>query len=167
MGIKRIGPDKWLTQIPLRIKWLRDWYCKRKFRCYGYGVEIRPGAYIVGTDNIALGNNITIRPGSHIYASKGGGINIFDNVLLGSGVHIYDNNHIIHTTFIEDKYIYKPIVIYDNAWIGANTVLLAGSVIGPGAVIGAGSVVTGKLVPGYEIWSGNPAKKIGERELDV
>ena len=39
---------------------------------------------------------------------------------------------------------------------------LDGVTIGNGAVIGAGAVVS-KDIPDYEIWGGNPAKKVGER----
>lgn len=49
-----------------------------------------------------------------------------------------------------------------DAFIGQGAMLVAVKEIGNGAVIGAGSVVT-KSVPPFEIWAGNPAKKIGER----
>lgn len=53
-------------------------------------------------------------------------------------------------------------ILGNDVWIGANAVILPGIKIGDGAVIGAGSVVT-KNVPEYEIWAGNPAKKIKNR----
>jgi acetyltransferase-like isoleucine patch superfamily enzyme len=40
--------------------------------------------------------------------------------------------------------------------------VLDGARIGRGAIIGAGSVVTG-VVPPYEIWAGNPLRKIKDR----
>jgi acetyltransferase-like isoleucine patch superfamily enzyme len=50
----------------------------------------------------------------------------------------------------------KPIVIEDNVWIGANSIILPGVTIGRGSVISANSVVT-KDVPPMVIAGGNPA----------
>lgn len=49
------------------------------------------------------------------------------------------------------------IVVGDDAWIGADSVICSGITIGQGAVVGAGSVVT-KDVPPYAIVCGVPAK---------
>lgn len=54
------------------------------------------------------------------------------------------------------------IVIEDDVWIGANSIILSGVRIGKGAIIGAGSVVT-KDVQEYSIVCGNPAKLIRYR----
>mgnify|MGYP004525761531 CR=1 FL=1 len=47
-----------------------------------------------------------------------------------------------------------PIVIEDDVWIGANSIVLSGVHIGQGAIIVAGSVVA-KDVPPYAIFTGN------------
>jgi acetyltransferase-like isoleucine patch superfamily enzyme len=51
----------------------------------------------------------------------------------------------------------KQIIIEDDVWIGANSVITAGVTIGKHSVIAAGSVVT-KSVPQYCVVGGNPAK---------
>ena len=51
------------------------------------------------------------------------------------------------------------IVIEDDVWIGANTLVMPGVTIGRGAVIGAGSIVT-KDIPPMCVAAGNPAKVI-------
>jgi len=53
----------------------------------------------------------------------------------------------------------KIIILEDEVWIGANSVVLAGVMIGKHAVVAAGSVVT-KNVPAYSVVVGNPAKVI-------
>ena len=53
-------------------------------------------------------------------------------------------------------------IIGNDVWIGARVMVKSGVRIGDGAVIGMGSIVT-KDVPSYEIWAGNPAKKIKDR----
>jgi acetyltransferase-like isoleucine patch superfamily enzyme len=54
------------------------------------------------------------------------------------------------------------VVIDDDVWIGAQSVLLDGTHIERGAIIAAGSVVRGR-VPAYEIWGGVPAQRIKDR----
>jgi acetyltransferase-like isoleucine patch superfamily enzyme len=53
----------------------------------------------------------------------------------------------------------KPIVVCDDVWIGANSVITAGVTIGKHSVIGAGSVVT-KDIPEYCVAVGNPARVV-------
>ena len=57
----------------------------------------------------------------------------------------------------------RNLEICRDAFIGTRSTLLGVRRIGAGAVVGACSCVT-KDVPDYEVWAGNPAKKIGERE---
>jgi maltose O-acetyltransferase len=51
------------------------------------------------------------------------------------------------------------IIIKENCFIGANSILLPGIEIGPNTIIGAGSVVTTSIPPN-SIAAGNPAKVI-------
>lgn len=55
--------------------------------------------------------------------------------------------------------------IGNDVWIGAQALIMPGVTIGDGAVIGAYSLVTKSVGP-YEIWGGNPAKKIKKRFSD-
>ena len=54
-----------------------------------------------------------------------------------------------------------PIVIGDDVWVGANSVVLPGVTIGSGVVIGAGSVVTRDIPPNV-LACGVPCKVIRE-----
>ena len=59
-----------------------------------------------------------------------------------------------------------PIIIGDEAWLGANVTVLSGVRIGKGAVVGAGSVVT-RDVPDNCVAVGVPARVVRTRqELD-
>lgn len=53
----------------------------------------------------------------------------------------------------------KPIVIQNDVFIGANSIIMKGVTIGERSIIGAGSVVT-KSIPPDCIAAGNPAKII-------
>jgi acetyltransferase-like isoleucine patch superfamily enzyme len=59
-----------------------------------------------------------------------------------------------------------PIVIEDDAWIGAGAIILPNVTIGQGAVVGAGAVVT-KDVPPYTIVVGVPARPIKRIDLET
>jgi len=55
-----------------------------------------------------------------------------------------------------------PIIIEDDAWLGAGVRVLEGVTIGRGAIIGAGAVVT-RDIPPYAIAAGVPARVLGYR----
>ena len=54
------------------------------------------------------------------------------------------------------------IIIEDDVWIGARSIILSGVTIGQGAVIGAGSIVT-KNIPPYTVAAGVPARVLKNR----
>lgn len=67
----------------------------------------------------------------------------------------------------KDRKRTNSIVVGNDVWFGASSLVLRGVTIGDGAVIGAGAVVT-KDVPPYAIVAGNPAKVIRYRfEPDI
>ncbi len=56
----------------------------------------------------------------------------------------------------------EQTVIEHDVWLGAGCQIKSGVTVHTGAVIGMGSIVTHD-VPAYEIWAGNPARKIRDR----
>lgn len=60
---------------------------------------------------------------------------------------------------------FAETVIGNDVWIGSHCLIRAGVKISDGAVIGMGSVLTHDVGP-YEIWAGNPAKRIKKRFTD-
>lgn len=109
---------------------------------------------------LKIGRNTYIGELNNIRAS-GGYINIGNNCLISQHITMVASGH----EYKKDTLIAKQgwnvakrnIVIEDDVWIGADTVILPGITIKEGAVVGAGSVVT-KDVPSYAIVAGNPAK---------
>ncbi|MCD8052484.1 MAG: acyltransferase [Lachnospiraceae bacterium] len=77
-------------------------------------------------------------------------IEIGDNVELSPNVQIYDHDHDFRHPDGLASLHYKtaPVVIGDNVWIGANTVILRGTTIGDNCVISAGCVVKGNIPDG-------------------
>jgi len=165
----RIGPDILLTHWRLYFKSTMKDLCKKKFKYFGENAEFRPGSYAEACSKISIGHNVVIRPGSHLFADPtdgGGGITIEDNVLIGSGVHFYTNNHQFsnpNKTIYEQGYPCPTkddsITLRSGCWIGAGVILLPGVDVGENAVVGAGSVVR-KSVPSRTVFAGNPGKVI-------
>lgn len=160
----RIGPDIPLTHWRLHFKSTMRSLCVSKFLKFGENSEFRAGAYAVCCSKISLGDRVFIRPGCMLFAdprNDGAGITIENDVMLGSGVHIYVHNHKFDDPSIpiidQGHYQSEPVLLEQGSWIGAGTVILPGVTIGRNAVIGAGSVVIHD-VPAYTVASGNPAK---------
>jgi len=87
-----------------------------------------------------------------------GGITIEDDVLVGPKVSLITEEHPLNPA--ERKaLLVKPVVIKQNAWIGAGATVLAGVTVGENAVVAAGAVVT-KDVPANTVVAGIPAKVI-------
>lgn len=141
---------------------------KRFFLCVagakvGNNVYIYPGVHIYSPKGFTIGNNVTIS--SNVIITAAGTVNIGNNVLIGYGSKILSANHRIpdeHGMIFGAGHDFKPVVICDGAWIGANVVVLPGIRIGEGAVVAAGAVVT-KNVDAYTIVGGVPIKVIRRR----
>ena len=83
--------------------------------------------------------NCTIAPVNHEYRAR--------------------NRTILEQRFMPSK---GGIIIGDDVWIGANSVICDGAIINKGAVVGAGSVVLGEL-EAYGVYVGNPIRMIRRR----
>ena len=126
----------------------------------GQGFRSRRNVEINARDqgSIKIGNNVFFNS-SCIITSRNK-IEIGDNTILGPGVIVYDNDHVIRDGLVVDnEFTTAPVSIGKNVWIGACSVILPGVTIGDGSVIAAGSVVT-KDIPADCVAGGNPCKII-------
>ena len=159
----RIGLDIPFTHWMLHYKSTMLSLCKKKFLSFHETADFRAGAYAIYCSNISIGKNVVIRPNTMLFADEFASIIIEDDVMIGSGVHCYVNNHKfddMNIPIIEQGYYpSKDIVIKKGAWVGANSIILPGVLVGKNSVVGAGSVVT-KSVPDFVVVAGNPAKII-------
>ena len=129
-------------------------------------VKLKPAG---GTGDVVIGAGSVVNAGCVLYT--GNGIRIGRNVLIAANCTLAPTNHAFDDP---ERPIrsqgFQPsrggIVIGDDVWIGANTVLVDGVVIGSGSVIGAGSLVTGTLPAGC-IAHGAPARVRGWRKPPV
>lgn len=165
-GIER-SPGLRLLGVPLiqqsrrgAIKVGHDFKAVSMARHNSIGVLQRVTLKALGPEGtIEVGNNVGIS-GATISARKR--ISIGDNVLIGSGALISDNDaHPLHPDDRNDvsKTLSAAIEIGDDVFIGARSIVLKGVKLGRGAVVGAGSVVS-RDVPEMTVVAGNPAKHI-------
>jgi len=117
-----------------------------------------------GMGNVIIGNNTLIGLSNVII----GPITIGNNVILAQNIVASALNHEyrdVNKPIREQKILFSPIIIEDECWIAANSVITAGVTIGKHSVIGAGSVVT-KSIPSYCVAVGNPARVIKKYNFD-
>lgn len=133
-------------------------------RFYGNAISVQRCAIWVGEGaGLTIGDNVGISSSFIVVADS---ITIEDNVKIGGGCYIMDTDfHSLDPMQRQSPDRDRagagtaPIIIRENAFIGAASIILKGTVIGRNSVIGAGSVVTGN-VPDGQLWAGNPARFI-------
>jgi len=118
-------------------------YNKISIKQWGEGASLKIGSFCSIADEVVvmLGGNhrvdwITTFPFGHV----------FSNELGSSEIEGHPRTN-------------GDVIIGNDVWVGRNSTIMSGVKIGDGAVIAANSTVV-KDIGCYEIWGGNPAKKI-------
>lgn len=117
---------------------------------------------IEGAEYVELGDNVSIAPFVHIWGH--GGLKIGNRVMIASHAAITTLTHDYNQESMYTTLIRGRVVIEDDVWIGAQSVIMPGVTVGKGAVVGAGSVVTKDVAP-YSIVLGIPAKHYKFRSM--
>ena len=128
-------------------------------------IGINHPSIIIARDGgkITIGNDVGMS-GCTLYSLKE--IDIGDRTIIGGNCKIIDND--FHPLSPHDRFLNirenikkQKIIIGENVFIGANSIILKGTVIGNNSIVGAGSIVKG-IFPDNVILGGNPAKVISE-----
>lgn len=125
-------------------------------------VKVKPAG---GCGDLIIGEYAVLNSGTVLYT--GNGIRIGNHVSIAANCTFAPTNHeYCRRDLLIREQGFRPskggIVIEDDVWIGANSVLLDGASLGEGCVIAAGSIVRGK-VEAYTVNAGNPLQVIGWR----
>ncbi len=136
-----------------------------------FGDNVKIGAYSLISctshfskygKGLIMGNNSAI--GRFAEFGAAGGIEIGDDVIMGSYVSFHSENH----NFSDNKKLIreqgvtsKGIKIGNNIWVGAKVTFLDGCVVGNNCVVAAGAVVKDSF-PNNCVIGGVPAKIIKE-----
>jgi acetyltransferase-like isoleucine patch superfamily enzyme len=129
----------------------------------GRRVVFYPGVWIAPGRKLVLGDDVDLATG--VIVTTSGGVTIGARTLVGYRAQILSTNHVVpdgQADIFTSGHDRKPVCIGEDAWIGAQAIILPGVSIGKGAVVAAGSVVS-KDVDAYTIVAGVPARLIRRR----
>ncbi|GEM_PF-637439 len=134
--------------------------------------------YVYDRGRVIIGNYCSIGSGTVIHCRSS--LTLGNYVLLGPEVYIFDvdghptdpaerrreveySRSILMPRFehpgpkpYQPRPVSKPIVIEDDCWIGARTIIMKGVRIGKGSVIAAGSVINRDIPPGSLVFGSAP-----------
>lgn len=133
----------------------------------GSNVQLDGASFLSGhlleNPQLVIGNRTVV--GYKTLISVQQSVRIGDDCMIAEGCMIFDNDghplspyRRLRKEAIRCDEV-KPVVIENNVWIGARSIILKGVRIGEGAVVGAQSLVV-RDVPAYSIVRGAPAKTI-------
>jgi acetyltransferase-like isoleucine patch superfamily enzyme len=132
-----------------------------------FGDNIKIGAYslISCTSHLSkfgkglkIGNNSAV--GRFTEFGAAGGIEIGNDVIMGSYISFHSENHKFNDTtklIREQGVSSQGIKIGNNVWVGAKVTFLDGSNVGNNSVVAAGAVVNG-IYPDNVVIGGIPSK---------
>ena len=139
----------------------------RRLAVVGKNTKLHPTVLLREAERIVIGEHCLINHNNVLQAGKKNAyIRIGSYVHTGQGVMMFAYNHAFDDpgvpSVLQDYYD-GEIVIGDDVWIGAGSIILPGVTIGKGAVIAAGSVVN-KDVPSYAVAGGIPVRVLRMRD---
>jgi acetyltransferase-like isoleucine patch superfamily enzyme len=154
---------------------MRRLYYSRSIESLGSRAVIGRHVLLGLSSLLQIGNDFVI--GEHAVVAAGDSLPIFigNQVAIARHSFIRSANHSfedLNTPIMFQGHNFKTIdyrdgkysvVIEDDVWVGANSVITSGTFIGRGSVIGANSVVS-STIPPYSIVMGNPARVVGSRQ---
>ena len=122
----------------------------------GVRLLVSNNSKLVLQDFTKLGKNTIINAGANIVLGKK--CLVSANCIIQSSSHIFNKRE-----FIQDLgHTNASIIIDDDVWIGANSIILKGINLKKGTIIGALSKINFDT-NAYTIYSGNPAVEIKKR----
>lgn len=131
----------------------------------GYGVNpiasnLQGAVYVENGATLTIGNNVgmsSTRMWIHDSVTIGNHVKIGACVLI-TDTDAHPMDYVARRTTGEGTKS-APIMIEDDVWVGAHSIVLKGVTVGARSIIGAGSVVT-RNIPADCVAAGNPCKVI-------
>lgn len=145
------------------LPWPSDWKAAvlRTFGAtIGEGVVLKPQVRIKHPWFLVIGDHSWI--GEDAWIDNVAPITIGSHVCLSQGTSLFTGNH-DRTSPTFDLRL-APIEVEDGAWIGARAIVCPGARVKTHAMLNAGSVGKGEL-DAHGIYEGNPARRVGMREI--
>ena len=174
--------EVFLAGVELMGENLRD-----KLKFCGDGVRLHPLCKVLHAENAILEEGCRLCDFVFIDAGKSLRIGKYSTLAwqviieggaktdIGHRAFLGPGSKLLTSTYALDEYfscehlpgdvkstIYGDIILEDDAYVGANGILLPGTIMRQGAVLGAGSVAKGEL-KAWTVYFGNPCRPIRKR----
>lgn len=131
-----------------------------------FGARVAPGAHIYPSVRITMPWNLELGSqcavGDHAILYALGPIVIGPRATISQGAHLCAGTHEWRDPAM--PLLKLPILVGADSWVCADAFIGPNVTIGEGSVVGARAVVMKSVESGW-IVAGNPANKIGKREL--
>ena len=141
------------------------WYYRGILKKVGKNFRVDTKLKITNPGLISFGNNCFIGANA-IMLAHNAPIVIGNNVIIAAETYMNTRNHRYDKTSIpinNQGYIYSPIVIEDDVWLGFRSIILSGVTVAKGTIVAANAVVTHNFPP-FSVIAGVPAKVIMNRK---
>ncbi len=152
--------NKTFNIIIYLISHIRTSFWRLFLKKIGKRVDIMSGVVIMSPQKVEIGHDVLLNADSKIGGQTG--VKIGNYVQLAYNVNITSVNHSYQNPKLpikKQRSFGGPVIIEDDVWIGANSMILPNIKIGRGAIVGANAVVTKNVKP-YSIVGGVPARFI-------
>lgn len=148
----------------------RTWHGFRVRLLTWFGATVpEPGQVVIfPTARVVFPWRLTLEPRSMV----GPRVNLYNlaNITLRRGANVSQNCHLCAGTHDYTRWsmplVAKPIIIGENAWLGADVFVGPGVSVGELCVVGARSVVV-KDLPSRQVCAGNPCRPLKPRPAPV
>lgn len=150
-----------------------------KYRLFGFK-NVHPSCHhgsnikVYGKDNLYMGERCNLSRDAVIMCTNakfimkkdsGAAVGLFvatGNHMSVVGMSKVDVTDDVKKKLDPNKLYDRDVIVEEEVWIGAHSILLSGVHLGRGCIVGAGSVVRND-VPPYSVVEGNPAKVVSYR----
>jgi acetyltransferase-like isoleucine patch superfamily enzyme len=167
MSLSRQLAHDWFSwPVPENVRIGVGTWIYSSFAFLHYRSELPIGVRIGSNTGIYDGTFFELGPKGHVQIGKyctivGAIFNTNGIIALGDYVCVGHEVTLATSAFAsprdEESMLISDILIEDNVWIGARSIILGGANIGGGSIIGAASVVD-FAVPALSVVAGNPAR---------
>ena len=164
-----------ISKILVKLIW--DFFGKPLFSCFipgtywrklvlrifganiGKGGKIKTNIKISEPWNLSIGDHCWI--GENVWIDNLALVKIGNRVCISQGVYLCTGNH----NYKKDLFnlILEKIIIEDDCWIAAKSIIAPGSILKRGSVSFLGSLVSG-ILQEDGIYKGNPAKLLKSKD---
>ena len=127
----------------------------------GKGIVIKPGVKIKYPWRLSIGDHVWL--GENCWIDNLGNVKIANNVCISQGAMLLCGNHNYKKSTFD--LMVGDIELKNGCWIGAKAMVCPGVICGEESILTAQSTATQNM-DARGIYSGNPAQKVREREIE-